>query len=241
MHLHADEKNVFTLFPKLPPELRDRIWRHAIPHATDDSSAVFFHCEEHFTPWYAQPGDPVYGITKSNLFLRYFYEKLDAVPVDLPLLKVNQEAHTAACFYAPQLGYEIFQNKEQGCPIIARRMNPSNDILYFEYGEAENMIVSGFDQMEALDEVYSLYPTPKHWGICGRNCLSHDDGYINEMLDFYDYFHTVHVFISDRGGELQRRNHGGVQATRIEPDTCGEGHGPIVRNNGNGNGEKGKY
>lgn len=214
------ETRSFPLFPRLPRELRDRIWYLALPHVSEDRSAVFFHENRFLRPWRAPPGHPAYSPDDSNLFSRYFYEELDPVPVVMPLAHVNREARQAAVFYAQELGYMLVrgQNEDQRAPIFARGMDRAKDILYFEPGGLEAMLINSFDELAALGESHGQYLNPTQYGICASGC---DAAYFEDVLQYPGDCDAIYVFISDDGQEEMktRVNTGSVRRSRIEADS----------------------
>lgn len=217
------ESRTFLLFRHLPREIRDRIWYLAMPHASEDTPAIFFHENRFLRPWQASPGDIAYHADYSNWYSRYFYEELDPVPVVMPLVYVNREAREAACFYAKELGYEVVRSQgeeSRGAPIFARGMDRLKDILYFEPGGLEAMLINSFDELVQLNELHDQYLNPTQYGICARGCTS---DYLEEILQYPGDCDAIYLFIPDDGAEEMKSeaNTGNVSRRRVEAASFG--------------------
>lgn len=208
---------MFPLFSHLPHELRYRIWFYAIPHASNDKPAVFFHEHRFMRLWVAPPEDKEWYMPDSehNMHLRYFYEELDPVPVAISLIHVNQEARAAACFHAEKLGYEVFHNPSKSVPILGRRINRVKDILYYKYNGLIDFDEYRSPELEALDITFiQVFGLERH-GCCARECV---DDYFRFVFFYIPDTVSIYVFMSDENDELNEINTGGVQKHRIEFD-----------------------
>lgn len=212
--------DTFPQFAELPGELQNHIWHLAVPDASHDSPALFFYTEGLIEWCVAGPGELGDG---QGMFVRFYHERLDAVPVHLPLLQVNWHARDVCLRVATDAGYTIHE-RENGCKIIARQMEADKDFLYYDHDmieaeaeEAWNLIVDG--------PTYGDFPSPGNFAVAEGYAL-HVDGYISLMFDEFPAANALHslYIVADpdpKPEERARRGTGGVQASRVELDREG--------------------
>lgn len=207
----------FLPFQHLPLELRTLIWYMALPDASQDKPAIFFHDNKFMRPWKAPKGHKEYSPDGFNWYARYFYEEMDPVLVPMPIAHVNREARRVACSHAGELGYVLTQTGN-GPPTFSRGMDRGKDILYFENGALINMMEKHGDDMVELAETHRQHHlNPSQYGICS-----------SEVKYLYDLFNepadvdVAYVFLPEEGNRwLEARPHAGsVQAVRFEADAC---------------------
>ncbi|KAI1061126.1 hypothetical protein LB506_011742 [Fusarium annulatum] len=123
---------MFTLFPRLPPELRDKIWYHALSEPRQPGICQwkpgcwilkYLTAEDH--DW--SDNDP------NNIRLEFRTDKL-GTPVHIPIVDVNQEARRVALAWARD--NNIRKRYKNGKYDFRRRMDNDRDTVYF----ASNMI-----------------------------------------------------------------------------------------------------
>ncbi|EEU45677.1 uncharacterized protein NECHADRAFT_80806 [Fusarium vanettenii 77-13-4] len=121
----------FTLFPKLPPELRIQIWEHALPVI---GPALCRHREGLWHPREIQPGDKDYSQHLPNVCVDFRPEWMIQILVDhLPLILVNHEAHLVALKWAREHG--IRRSPQANDDTFVRPFNPQHDIIYVEVNQ----------------------------------------------------------------------------------------------------------
>lgn len=118
---------MFTLFPRLPPELRDEIWHHALSEPRQPGICQwkpgcwipkYLTAEDH--DW--SDDDP------NNIRLEFRYDKL-GTPVHIPIVDVNQEARRVALSWARD--NNIRNRYKNGKYDFRRRMDNDRDTVYF--------------------------------------------------------------------------------------------------------------
>ncbi|KAF4495921.1 hypothetical protein FAGAP_7935 [Fusarium agapanthi] len=118
---------MFTLFPNLPPELRDQIWYHALSEPRQPGICQWkpgcwipkhLTAEDH--DW--SDNDP------NNIRLEFRYDKL-GTPVHIPIVDVNQEARRVALAWA--CDNNIKNRYKNGRYEFRRRMDKDRDTIYF--------------------------------------------------------------------------------------------------------------
>lgn len=210
----------FPKFAQLPYETQNHVWYLAVPDPSFDEPALFFYSEG-LIEWYvAGPGELGDG---HGMFVRFYHERLDAVPVHLPLLQATRRAREVCLQAAAGAGYTV-KERDNGCKIMARPMDADKDFLYYDHdmieAEAEEtweLIVDG--------PVHGDFPTPGSFVISEDYALA-EDGYISAKFDEAPDLNTMHSLYIVAGPdptpeERERRGTGGVQASRLEIDTEG--------------------
>lgn len=218
MQPEITEPPSFPLFQHLSPELRSLIWYLALPDASQDKPAIFFHDDKFMRPWKAPEGHKAYTPDGINWYARYFYEEMDPVPVAMSVANVNREARRIACTYARELGYMLLQ-ADKGRPVFSRGMDPGKDILYFEGGALIAMLEKHFADLVTLGQVHWQYHlNPTQYGVCASDA-NHLEHLFTEPGDVDAAF----VFLPEEGKAWQKASPhvGGVQPVRFEADVQG--------------------
>lgn len=180
---------------------------------------MFFYEIPYGSHWSAPPGHALSTPSEEeDLYFRIYYEGLDPVPVAIPLVHVNQEARSVACFHAKKLGYKVFQNEETKTPILARGMDRVKDVLYLGQHGVEEIDEAYHDELIDSELINIRFPNPTQYGIYSKGCRSSD---LTRILDYPWYADAVYIFQADKEDEWQVVNTRGVQKQRVEPDTCG--------------------
>ncbi|PNP79947.1 hypothetical protein FNYG_06644 [Fusarium nygamai] len=118
---------MFTLFPRLPPELRDQIWYHALSEPRQPGICQwqpgcwipkYLTAEDH--DW--SEDDP------NNIRLEFRYDRLGTL-VRIPIADVNQEARRVALAWASD--NDIENVSKYGKYKFRRRMDKDRDTIYF--------------------------------------------------------------------------------------------------------------
>lgn len=125
--------SVFHLFSSLPQELRDQIWREALPDEV--GPALFFWKKGLWQTSHLTEADPDYipprpGDDDPNLVFRFRHELLDEIQFDVPLAFVNHEARHIALAWLHKQGIETRICKRTRSPIFIRSFDSHRDALY---------------------------------------------------------------------------------------------------------------
>ncbi|KAL8393745.1 hypothetical protein RB595_003476 [Gaeumannomyces hyphopodioides] len=121
----------FHKFLDLPLELREQIWRDALPEESD--ATLFAHESAYWVPsaWEGEDGEGEYlSTTAIELDLNH----VDAVLLTTPLLNANREARRVAVTWARRRGYNMahFKAGDATLPLaMARRVDPAIDAIYY--------------------------------------------------------------------------------------------------------------
>jgi hypothetical protein len=142
-------KPAFPLFQSLPPELRNKIWRDALPDAV--KSAFFFYKNGLWGFRRRTEADDGYDAMHDELNWNFAwdYKQLDSVRYDVPLVFVNREARSMALDWIRDQGLKMRTVKDEHRLTFVRGWNPMNDILYVDLGQLEPLI---FDVTKRFSE-----------------------------------------------------------------------------------------
>ncbi|MCJ1436609.1 hypothetical protein MMC27_005989 [Xylographa pallens] len=125
----AIDRSTFPLFSNLALELRDQIWRDALPDEV--GPALYFYREGCWCPRHLLQTDEEYDSTyELNLKFEFRLELLDVVQIKVPSFFVNREARKIALGWVRKHGIEIRSHKDKTFPIFVSFFNPTRDVLY---------------------------------------------------------------------------------------------------------------
>ncbi|KAF2150916.1 hypothetical protein K461DRAFT_313895 [Myriangium duriaei CBS 260.36] len=115
---------LFTLFPKLPPELRNQVWRAALPELI--GPALYFWEPGHWRKtWVISDNED-----DEKRIIDFRYDLLDDAHFDVPLAFVNHEARDIAVQWCFEHGIAIRQHATRPTLVFKRAFNPQSDALY---------------------------------------------------------------------------------------------------------------
>ncbi|QSZ36279.1 hypothetical protein DSL72_007405 [Monilinia vaccinii-corymbosi] len=192
--------STFHLFSTLTPELRNRIWKEALPSAFRPS--LYFYkkgcwqprtsTKSHPGPGYCDEASDVCSSTDPNRNFEFRHELLDDIRVDTPLLSVNHEARNTALAWARTHGLKIYG--ETASPFLARSFSPNLDVLYVPHDRWNEFYNEPFDRFFEEDMLGQNHGT---WNEVTRvavpEALFSED--INSLVELYMYFSIQVVYI----------------------------------------------
>ncbi|KAM3455750.1 hypothetical protein MY3296_002168 [Beauveria thailandica] len=119
----------FTIFAALAPELRNKIWRAALPD--DVGPSLFFY--RHTGCWCARrlkTSDPGYIPETGEMAMDFRTDLLGSDSrLEIPLVSVNREARSIAIGWLDKQGFDT-KNLHHHHHIMARSFNCDSDALY---------------------------------------------------------------------------------------------------------------
>lgn len=129
MAVVATNSSIFPLFSSLPPELRNQIWRDAVPDKV--GPALYFYRNGYWCPRRLSKSDKGYDPEKdeNNLNFEYRHDLLDDAQFEVPLVFVNLEARGIALAWVREQGIEIRFCENRQHPIFVRPCDPMRDAL----------------------------------------------------------------------------------------------------------------
>ena len=147
----SSNSSIFPLFSSLPLELRDQIWRDALPDQT--RPALYFYRSECWCIRDLLPSDEEYHYQNDepNLTFEFRYDLLDVVQFEVALFFVNREAHDIALAWMREHGIEIRAREDRQSPVFVCPFNLIRDVLYIALDKWDNFV-------REPDVQYSLRP-----------------------------------------------------------------------------------
>jgi hypothetical protein len=133
----ATSSLIFTLFSTLPAELRNAIWRAALPDAMEPALVSF------------RPGCWRKAGPEDHPDLMFRHDLLN-VHIAMPLAFVNREARSIALVWARKHGLTAQTRKDQ-YPTFVRRFEPTVDALHLGPGQLTNLVDEVVNQVTSPD------------------------------------------------------------------------------------------
>ena len=122
--------STFSLFPSLPPELRNQIWHDALPSSF--RPALYFYKKGFWCPRRLSESDEGYDPSNDelNLNFEFRHDLLDDADFEVPLVFVNREARGIALGWVREQGIKIRPCEGDLFPAFVRPFDPLHDALY---------------------------------------------------------------------------------------------------------------
>lgn len=126
----ATNFSTFPLFSSLSPELRNQIWRDALPVKV--GPALYFYRKGCWCPRRLSKSNEGYDPEndENNLNFEFGHDLLDDVQFDVPLVVVNREARGIALGWVREQDIEIRPREDRQYPVFVRPFDPMRDALY---------------------------------------------------------------------------------------------------------------
>lgn len=126
----ATDPPTFSLFTSLPQELRDQIWRDALPE--DVGPTLSRYREGYWCPRRLLESDEGHDPDndENNLNFEFRHDVLDDIRIEIALVHVNHEARDLALAWVREQGIEIRRREDRPSPVFVRPFDPTRDALY---------------------------------------------------------------------------------------------------------------
>ena len=126
----ATNSSTFPLFSSLALELRNQIWRDALPNKV--GPALYFYRKGCWCPRHLLQSDEEYDPKNHelNLNFEFRHDLLNVVQFKVPLFFVNREASNIALAWVREHGIEIRARENRQSPVFVCPFNPIRDVLY---------------------------------------------------------------------------------------------------------------
>ncbi|KAL9122111.1 MAG: hypothetical protein Q9187_001333 [Circinaria calcarea] len=149
----ATNSSTFPLFSSLPPELRDQIWRDALPN--EIGPALYFYRKGCWCPRNLTSSDEEYDPKDDevDLYFDFRHDLLDAVQFEVSLWFVNREARRIALAWVREHGIEIRAREDRRSPVFVCPFNPVRDVLYIAVDECNEFLYEPDDRCFQPDMV----------------------------------------------------------------------------------------
>ncbi|KAL9623224.1 MAG: hypothetical protein Q9160_002539 [Pyrenula sp. 1 TL-2023] len=126
----ASKASSIPHFSNLPPELRNQIWRDALPGHI--GSALYFYRKGCWCPRCLSESDKDYDREddERNLNFEFCHDLLDDIQFEVSLVSVNHEARAIALTWVREEAIEIRPSEGAPHPVFVRPFDPARDVLY---------------------------------------------------------------------------------------------------------------
>lgn len=203
----------FPLFSRLPPELRDQIWREALPGSI--GPGLHFYKKGCWCPRHLTASDEGYDPSNDelNLNFEFRYDLLDDMQFEAALVSVNREARDIALGWAREQGLEIRRRDGGRQPVFVRAFDPTRDALYVGLGQWDDFITEPSDRCSEPDLVERLVTvaTDVRRVAVPEELLPREGAWLAEVFQYCDRIEALlvvvdeqpHVRSADEGRKVQ--------------------------------------
>ncbi|KAM0342099.1 hypothetical protein ACHAPU_009712 [Fusarium lateritium] len=189
---------MFTIFADLPPELRLKIWQHALPKLDEPGLAVYK--KGCWQPRFLTPSDSDYDEGDlENIRLEFRYQLL-RVSIEMPLVFVSREARAVALLWVQKNGIEMQCSGSQLS--FWRQMNHTVDALYLpldrmnEFGDEP--LDRAFEE-DLVDRQMTVESYVHHFAISDEFFCT--DMPMPEVWDWFSRIKTLYVVLDQQPDE----------------------------------------
>lgn len=187
----------FPLFPRLPTELRMKIWRVALPD--EDRPALYPYKRGCWCPRWLSPSDPGYDPNcEPNIDLEFRHDLLEDIQVDLPPVFVNREARGIALTWAHQHDIKMRFCKNRQCHVFTRPFKLERDVLYIAPNRSNDFFVESIDRLEEpdlFDQIVNISPALARFAI-PRTQLETEEDPLREQFDNFVCLAVLFVIVN---------------------------------------------
>ena len=147
----ATNSSTFPLFTSLPRELRDQIWRDALPDKV--GPALSFYRKGCWCVRRLSESNEGYDPENvaNNLNLEFRHDLLDDIQFEIPLVYVNREARDLAFAWVREQGIEIRPREDRQYPVFVRPLDPMRDALYVALDKWDDFLCEPDDRLSQPD------------------------------------------------------------------------------------------
>lgn len=142
----ATNSSTFASFSSLPRELRDQVWRDALPDKV--GPALCFYRKGCWCPRRLSTSDEGYDPEndENNLNFEFRHDLLDDIQFEIPLVSVNREARGIALTWVREQGIEIRPRGDRQYPVLVRPFDPMRDALYIALDKWDDFLCEPDDR-----------------------------------------------------------------------------------------------
>ncbi|KAI1452116.1 hypothetical protein F4805DRAFT_46428 [Annulohypoxylon moriforme] len=145
--------STFSLFPNLPPELRNQIWRHALDR--DIGLCLYGYKKGCWCPRELSVNDEGYDPEHpdDNTVLEFRYDLLGEYQMEMPVAFANKEAQGAAISWAEKQDPPIRTRVDGHQLIFLRAFNPERDTVYVAWEQWDDFLREPYERPFSSDLV----------------------------------------------------------------------------------------
>ena len=143
--------STFPLFSSLPRELRDQIWRDAMPDKI--GPALCFYRKGCWCPRRLSKSDEGYDPEndENNLNLEFCHARLNDIELEIPLVVVNHEARGIALAWIREQNIDIRPREDRQYPVFVYPFDPVRDALYVALDKWDDFLCEPDDRLSQPD------------------------------------------------------------------------------------------
>ncbi|KAF7622111.1 hypothetical protein F9C07_8145 [Aspergillus flavus] len=195
---------VFTLFPNLPPELRNQIWRDTLPDKV--RQALYFYKRGCWRTRRLTEDDEDYSHDNDQLNIchEFRHDLLDPMKFEVPLLFVNSEARGVALTWMQGQGLKIRFCEDRQNPIVIRSFDPDHDTLYISLKTWDDFSNEPYEIVFPPDHGSGYYncAPPAFTRIAVPEAFFQHDIPLSDLFHFYCSLEKVFI-IPDAQSDIQ--------------------------------------
>ena len=208
---------MFPLFSDLPAELRNQIWRNALPYPTGPT--LHFYKPGCWCPRQLTESDQRWDPNDElNLDLEFRYDLLNHPHIEIPLISVNHESRAIALAWVREQGIETHfrddsgdengdndsRQQQQRLDFFVRPFDLMNDAVYVAPDQWDEFMLSSFNRSsepDLLDKTVDVRPNMTHLAVPEALLLRRDDGAggdpFSELFEYYWWVRVLFVVLGD--------------------------------------------
>ncbi|KAI1270300.1 hypothetical protein F5Y18DRAFT_367858 [Xylariaceae sp. FL1019] len=188
---------LFPRFSSLPPELRNKIWHHALRE--DVQLAMYPYEDGCWVPRYLSQSDPEYDQMNpaANLAFEFRFDLLAEAKIDVPMAFANTEAHGIAVTWALEHGLHVCGRGDGHGLGFLRAFDPDRDALYVTPSNWNDMLQEPVDRLFAPDLVgreIDHRPTLKRIAMPESLIRTRSSELLELFNDYYD-LRTLYIVL----------------------------------------------
>ncbi|KAI0460072.1 hypothetical protein F5B21DRAFT_453137 [Xylaria acuta] len=187
----------FPLFPRLPPELRNKIWHAALPHSMRPGLLPYrTGCWRPRWLLSSEAGfDPVNA--ENNLALEFCYSLLDKARIRVPMASANADARGIAIAWAQEQSSHICCSLEGDHLVFLRSFDPDLDVVYVSPRQWEHFLSEPIDrgfEPDLVGKNIDVRPGLERIGLSEALIPDAKDS-LSELFDYYYDLRTLYIIM----------------------------------------------
>ncbi|KAJ3541799.1 hypothetical protein NM208_g2437 [Fusarium decemcellulare] len=187
----VSKNSEFLPFSSLAPELRNQIWREAVPDLTGLGLCPYRNGL--WLPKFLEPSDEEYLPGHDNIDLDIRHDLL-SVQIEVSLYSVNHEARGVALAWIREQNIEIRLRNHR--PIFLRKFDISRDVLFIALDKMIDIELDPVNRMEQPDlegRSVTTHPNIRHFAIPEAAFRSDDS--LRHLMDWYCGLNVLFVLV----------------------------------------------
>jgi hypothetical protein len=187
----------FTLFSKLPPELRNQIWRDVLPGKV--GTVLFSYKKGSWDIRDPTEVDEEYGHENNgaNLNLIWKHDLLDEIQFEIPLVYANREARGIALDWIREQGLQICSLEDRQQPVFVRRWDPVRDALYVGLDQWSDFLNDPHDRFFQPEFLNRNITVEAHiWHLAVPLALLKTEHGLSTMFGWFDQMRVLYVIVN---------------------------------------------